>query len=213
LARPATGLGRSKQFRFEWASLCALVLTSSRRRLLRRRWPTVDAVQRTTNPRLSSSDRRDDTTIGTSRDREGARPREMTCYLTAENAAELVEAASGKTNSEIKQLLARRFPGTEELPMVMALPNGRQVAEPELASTLVGDGDVTPARPAVPPRLAPLAPDRHSLRLSISQPATSSSTRARDAESRCRSGLSLQTVRSSTMAAPMPPPTQSVAKP
>jgi hypothetical protein len=51
----------------------------------------------------------------------------------------------------------------------MALPTGQQVADPELASTLVGDRDVTPARPAVPPQLAPLAPDRHSLRLSFSQ--------------------------------------------
>jgi 5-methylcytosine-specific restriction endonuclease McrA len=88
-------------------------------------------------------------------------------YLTPENAAELLSAAYGKTKPEIEELLARRFPRTEELPMVMALPSGRGVADHELAPARVGERNGTPAAAAMPARLAPVAPERYALHLSF----------------------------------------------
>src|SRR5881409_3926995 len=43
-------------------------------------------------------------------------------YLTPENAGELLKTATHQTKSEIEQLLAERFPRSELLPMVHALP-------------------------------------------------------------------------------------------
>src|SRR5438093_7100665 len=44
-------------------------------------------------------------------------------YLTPENAAELLAAAAHRTKSEIEELLARRFPRSETLGLVAALPS------------------------------------------------------------------------------------------
>jgi len=46
----------------------------------------------------------------------------LTPYLSRENAVGLVKAAAHKTRSEIEELLARRFPRAELLPMVEAVP-------------------------------------------------------------------------------------------
>src|SRR4029453_9382697 len=43
-------------------------------------------------------------------------------HLRPENAAELLAAAAGKWKSEIERLLAARFPKTEFIPMITALP-------------------------------------------------------------------------------------------
>jgi len=50
----------------------------------------------------------------------------LTPYLTAENAVDLLAAAAHKTRAEIEELIAKRFPRTEELGLV-ALP---QLAPP-----------------------------------------------------------------------------------
>ena len=43
-------------------------------------------------------------------------------YLTQENIDELLAAAAGKTKSEIEELLAQRFPRSETMALVQALP-------------------------------------------------------------------------------------------
>ncbi len=43
-------------------------------------------------------------------------------YLTAANAEELMEAAAGKRRAEVEELLAKRFPRSELLPLVEGLP-------------------------------------------------------------------------------------------
>lgn len=43
-------------------------------------------------------------------------------YLTHENAAALIDVAAGKSKAQIEELLAQRFPQTETLPLVEALP-------------------------------------------------------------------------------------------
>jgi hypothetical protein len=49
-------------------------------------------------------------------------------YLNPANADELLAAAAGRTKSEIEEWLARRFPRSELLPLVTALPVESQLA-------------------------------------------------------------------------------------
>jgi len=118
-------------------------------------------------------------------------------YLTRGNAEGLLKAAQLKTRSEIEELLARRFPRSELLPMVENLPgscpgsDGRPVAgaldqteEVPLNSgnLLVPERVESPSRvvtescevalapaPAGSPRsrLAPIAPERFALHVTI----------------------------------------------
>ena len=92
-------------------------------------------------------------------------------YLTQENIDELLAAAAGKTKSEIEELLAQRFPRSETMALVQALP-----ASP-LAPAQVGAHEPMPgascprqlAPGQVGPRakLAPVAPERFLLQLTI----------------------------------------------
>jgi hypothetical protein len=94
-------------------------------------------------------------------------------YLNPANADELLGAAAGRTRSEIEEWLARRFPRSELLSLVTALP-----------AVLPPDGQLAPERvklddaklaaeqfaaSAAPARLAPAAPQRYSLQLTIGQ--------------------------------------------
>src|SRR5438552_13703064 len=54
-------------------------------------------------------------------------------YLTPENAGELLAAAALKTKSEIEELVARRFPRSETLGLLAALP----ASSPQLAPAQV----------------------------------------------------------------------------
>jgi hypothetical protein len=100
-------------------------------------------------------------------------------YLTAENADQLLAAAAHKTKSEIEELLARRFPRSETLALVEALP-----ASAPSAGELSAPGQIDPPGPECPgvpscqlapervgthPRLAPVAPERFLLQLTIGQ--------------------------------------------
>jgi hypothetical protein len=58
-------------------------------------------------------------------------------YLTRETADGLLRVAVGKTKEEIQRLLAERFPQSEELPMVEALPRSLPALD-ELALARVG---------------------------------------------------------------------------
>jgi hypothetical protein len=76
-------------------------------------------------------------------------------HLTAENAAELVAEVGGLTKAEIAVVLARRAPRPDVAPKVER--------EPE-QGTLVEPGPVVPPRKA---KVAPLAPERFALQVTV----------------------------------------------
>jgi len=93
-------------------------------------------------------------------------------YLTPANAGDLLAAAAHKTKSEIEELLARRFPRPETMALVEVLP-----ASPPPAAEQLAPGRVEapgPERPQLAPgqvaprvKLAPVAPERFLLQLTI----------------------------------------------
>ena len=101
-------------------------------------------------------------------------------YLTAENAGDLLAAAAGKTKSEIEHLLAERFPRSEMLAWVQSLgsptPPDDQLSpgtvgscQGELAPGPVGscDGELAPGQVGTSARVAPVAPERYALQLTV----------------------------------------------
>jgi hypothetical protein len=93
-------------------------------------------------------------------------------HLTPENADELLKAATHKTKSEIEKLLAQRFPRTETLPMVMAMPGSSRLRDAQHAPGHVGlsasehaPGHVEAS--AQRPKVVPVAPERFLLQVSI----------------------------------------------
>jgi len=61
-------------------------------------------------------------------------------YLNQENIDELLAAAAGRTKSEIEELLAQRFPRSETMALVQALP----ASPPQLAPAQVGAHEPMP---------------------------------------------------------------------
>jgi len=110
-------------------------------------------------------------------------------HLTPANADELLRAAAGKCKPEVEQLLAERFPRSELLPLVQALPAAAPRPDKQLAPERVGcDGPAegqlalerveshadssAPERmetSAPRPRVAPVALERYALQLTIGQ--------------------------------------------
>ncbi len=92
-------------------------------------------------------------------------------YLTPANAADLLAAAAGESKAGIELLLAERFPRTELLPLVQALPAAPgpgAVSAPERIESSAGLS--APERIDMPePRskLTPTAPERFALQVSI----------------------------------------------
>jgi hypothetical protein len=96
----------------------------------------------------------------------------MAPHLRRENAAELIEAATHKTKSEIEQHLAERFPRSESLPMVIAVPPSvprhESVAGESSSSTSSVCDQHAPGRvETLQSRVAPIAPERFALNLSM----------------------------------------------
>jgi hypothetical protein len=97
-------------------------------------------------------------------------------YLTTENADELLAAAAHRSKAGLEQLLAQRFPRTELLPLVAAVPAAPR-PDGELAPGQVGvhgfeAAPLAPGRVGSPgprPQVAPLAPERYALQLTIGQ--------------------------------------------
>src|SRR6266436_790196 len=89
-------------------------------------------------------------------------------YLTPMNAAELLEAAAHRAKSDIEALIARRFPRSEEIGLMQALPGS---AHAQLAPERVGtECPVSaPERISTPSKLAPIALERFMLQVSIGQ--------------------------------------------
>ena len=73
-------------------------------------------------------------------------------HLTPENATELLAAAEHKTNSEIEQLIARRFPRSEMLPLVEPHRRRRWSRDPSATPTASGDSPTNWSRDQSRPR-------------------------------------------------------------
>src|SRR5262245_43513414 len=103
----------------------------------------------------------------------------LSAYLTPENVNGLLSAAAKKSKSEIEQMLAERFPRTESLPMVTALPSATtQPSElpPAPKSVVANLTQLVPERvmsspqvAPIAPRVTPIAPQRFEIRLSVGQ--------------------------------------------
>jgi 5-methylcytosine-specific restriction endonuclease McrA len=118
-------------------------------------------------------------------------------HLTRENADELLEAGSLKTKSELEHVLAARFPKDDVPTVVQVAPAPRAVEcsapddSPEQGGLLAGEAatshthelvpePVVPSPdqkcatsavplPQTPPRLAPLAPERYALQVTLAK--------------------------------------------
>jgi hypothetical protein len=93
-------------------------------------------------------------------------------YLTPENAADLLAGAAHKTKAEIEELLARRFPGSESLGLMVALaapsPRGDGQLVPEPVEQLDSETrQLMPAQVGPPSKAAPVAAERYRLDLTI----------------------------------------------
>ena len=96
---------------------------------------------------------------------------QLATYLTHRNADELIRAAAHKSKAEIQQLLAQRFPQSEELPLVEAIPTSPQSScQPALARVGMTKSEPAPARVESAPRstVAPIAHQRFALHLTMS---------------------------------------------
>ena len=98
--------------------------------------------------------------------------------LTPENVDALLAAAAYQTKSAIEQLLAQRFPRTESLPLVQAIPASPPLGNGQLAPAQVGPngpervgvGQHAPAHVETPvprPTATPLASERFALQFTI----------------------------------------------
>jgi len=101
-------------------------------------------------------------------------------YLTQGNADELLNVAAHRTKPEIEQLLAERFPRSEMLPLVEAVPmspgNGElapgQVAMREAENVIASSCQLAPGQvesPAPRANMTPIAAQRFALHLTIDQ--------------------------------------------
>ena len=98
-------------------------------------------------------------------------------YLTPENADDLLAAAEPKPKSEIEELLAKRFPRSEAMGLVQALPASPPGPAEQLAPGQVeasGPGSLgvlasqlAPGRVAPRSSVAPVAPERFHLQLMV----------------------------------------------
>ncbi len=95
--------------------------------------------------------------------------------ITPENAEELITAAIHKTRPEIERMLAERFPSSDVPAAIAAIPMQPGLATGELATGRVemsaGQLATWRVEDASPPQIAPLAPERFALKLTIGQEA------------------------------------------
>jgi len=93
----------------------------------------------------------------------------LASYLTSENAEGLLAEAAHRSKSEVEELLARRFPRSETMGLVEALP-----ASPFRADDQLAPGPVNPETPQLAPAqvgprstLAPVAAERFRLDVTL----------------------------------------------
>ena len=97
-------------------------------------------------------------------------------YLTLENAAELIQEAGVRKRAEVEELLARCFPRSESLPMVVAITGAaagpgedqRSPGTVQVSTPLSGchHGGQSGAA-SEGPKVSPIAEERYELRLSL----------------------------------------------
>jgi len=113
----------------------------------------------------------------------------IAAHLTVENHQRLLEAAAGKSKREVQELLARLFPQADTPPSVRKLPacrptvevvipaalsqlNARVGSAPSTTTPVILERPVTAPLPPVPSRhhpvVAPLAPDRYQITVTVS---------------------------------------------
>jgi hypothetical protein len=90
-------------------------------------------------------------------------------HLTPGNADELIAAAARKPKSELERMLAERFPRSELLPMVAALPPATATVGEQLAPGQVEAHAAERVEIEVPQRVAPIAPQRFALQVTVGQ--------------------------------------------
>jgi hypothetical protein len=100
-------------------------------------------------------------------------------YLTPENAGDLLAVAAHRTKSEIEEILATRFPRSEALGLVVALPASalrtEELSVPERIERPGPEhlgspaGQLAPERVGKRSRLEPIAPERFLLQVTVGQ--------------------------------------------
>jgi 5-methylcytosine-specific restriction endonuclease McrA len=93
-------------------------------------------------------------------------------YLTSENAADLLVEACDRTKAQIEELLARRFPGSESLGLMVALPTPSPRGDGELVPEPVPQFDcetprLAPAQVGPPSKVAPVAAERFLIQATV----------------------------------------------
>jgi len=107
--------------------------------------------------------------------------------LTASNAEELIGEAEHKTRIQIEELLAARFPRTESLPLVLAMPAQLAPERVEAPASPLTTVDPIPARRELAPervgprrKVQPVAKQRFLLNVMIDQETRELLQRAQD---------------------------------
>ena len=96
----------------------------------------------------------------------------LAAYLTSDTAEELLAAVAHKTNVELEQLLAQRFPQPDLVTRVQALPSAPVENLPAVRPVGMTTAQHAPGHvdsPAPRARVAPLAPERFALQVTIGQ--------------------------------------------
>src|SRR5439155_23674014 len=97
-------------------------------------------------------------------------------YLTPENADDLLRAAAHKTKAEIEELLARRFPRSEAMGLVTVLPAPPREDAQLAPAQAEGPGpealgapacQLAPGQVGTRATLAPVAPERYLLEVTV----------------------------------------------
>jgi 5-methylcytosine-specific restriction endonuclease McrA len=101
----------------------------------------------------------------------------LTPCLTAENAEELLAAATHKTKAQIEHLLAQRFPRPDvptliealAAPMSPTISGNQLVPEPVGCQNSIAQSETPVSLPAPPAKVAPLSPGRYAIHCSVAE--------------------------------------------
>ncbi len=108
----------------------------------------------------------------------------LASHLTAENQQELLAEAAGKSKRAVEEMLVRYFPRPDAPSSVRKLPAAKPLMESPRASAVAHVANL-PLAPALPaparrPVVAPLAPERYEVRVTVSAEARANLREAQD---------------------------------